>query len=461
MKFYELISNLNKLVLDWSKLHFGEITREEIEQYVNDEKWQEFRESLKGLNNPQKYEKLKQWLEQNNNSRKAQVQVTNYVNALLRGGQITMPYPNEHACRLRSPDEFDDFSRDTREHEGKEYSVIYGYINDESYEQAYRYDNETWTPDAARTHCQNHDGTFEPARPREEQREQNESEEGENMEYKLCKHWWQDRYILEHGPMKYHYDLFIGDKQYVLDDNLVEVNKTEGGSRRPYSKKFVEELNEITYLQPNTPGNPTKDTACWMQVVDEGEVVVQEHDDKTTFKFDGKLLSDRWTVKKKFENTNLYVFTNKTNLSRHKLCAKRMKVELISRDDDDNLVIEGLIIGEGTWNGHFWPSEVIESVGLDTVLGLHVDVGVDHEDKHEDVGQIMEAEWIEEDRGWWVKAVIEDEEAIQLAESFETPGWSIEAMVYEDPVRRMIVEITEMDRVVLVPDPASRVSFVD
>jgi len=79
-----------------------------------------------------------------------------------------MPYPNEHACRLRSPDEFqkDSFRRIKREHKGKEYSVIMGKLKDESAmtEQAYRYPVDTWSEDEARKHCQDHDGIeFAPA----------------------------------------------------------------------------------------------------------------------------------------------------------------------------------------------------------------------------------------------------------------------------------------------------------
>jgi|GEM_PF-1375573 len=79
-----------------------------------------------------------------------------------------MPYPQEHACRLRSPDEFqkDSFKRTKRKHDGREYSIIMGRLKGETTmtEQAYRYPRDTWTVDQARSHCKSHDGkTFEPA----------------------------------------------------------------------------------------------------------------------------------------------------------------------------------------------------------------------------------------------------------------------------------------------------------
>lgn len=83
-----------------------------------------------------------------------------------------MPYVNEHACRLRNPDDFqkDSFRRIDRDHVGKKYSVIMGKLKgDEAMtEQAYRYNEETWTVSDAKNHCESYDGTFEPAGKRDD-----------------------------------------------------------------------------------------------------------------------------------------------------------------------------------------------------------------------------------------------------------------------------------------------------
>jgi hypothetical protein len=97
------------------------------------------------------------------------------------------PYPNEHSCRLRDPETLDIVGSGTREHDGKTYRVIYGKPKGEkdagSMEQAYRYPIETWTEDQARKHCQEHDGSFEPATKEKEvdkvEKNQGEEEEGE------------------------------------------------------------------------------------------------------------------------------------------------------------------------------------------------------------------------------------------------------------------------------------------
>lgn len=89
-----------------------------------------------------------------------------------------MPYPNEHACRLRDPDAFapGSFRSMQRVHGSKPYRVIMGKLRDRSgpenpmVEQTYRYPADMWTPDEAMAHCRDHGGhLFEPAtRPERE-----------------------------------------------------------------------------------------------------------------------------------------------------------------------------------------------------------------------------------------------------------------------------------------------------
>jgi len=76
-----------------------------------------------------------------------------------------MPYPNEHACRLESPDKFDKFNRKNCEqkHDEKCIDVIYGIKGGKSKIQALRYPKDVWSADAARSHCKEKEGTFEAA----------------------------------------------------------------------------------------------------------------------------------------------------------------------------------------------------------------------------------------------------------------------------------------------------------
>jgi hypothetical protein len=74
--------------MNWKSLYFGHVARQEIQNYVKDPEWQALRIALKGSTLKHKYTSLSAWLKVNNNSRAAQVQVTNYVTALSRGGLI-------------------------------------------------------------------------------------------------------------------------------------------------------------------------------------------------------------------------------------------------------------------------------------------------------------------------------------------------------------------------------------
>ena len=71
----------------WQQLHLGKLTRVEIATAVDDDEWQRFRVSLKGKTTSEKYLCLIWWLS-THKTRRAEIQVTNYVNALKRGGQL-------------------------------------------------------------------------------------------------------------------------------------------------------------------------------------------------------------------------------------------------------------------------------------------------------------------------------------------------------------------------------------
>ena len=74
-----------------------------------------------------------------------------------------MPYPNEHSCRIRDPDDFQSESF-RRIKEGK-LSIIIGRLKGktETTTQAFRYPIEDWSETEARVHCENQNGSFEPA----------------------------------------------------------------------------------------------------------------------------------------------------------------------------------------------------------------------------------------------------------------------------------------------------------
>jgi hypothetical protein len=74
--------------MNWKQIN-PKVTKTEIEQYCTEENWQRFRRlMLKDVPLGRKYMLLNKWLETHKNSRESTVQVSNYINALKRAGQI-------------------------------------------------------------------------------------------------------------------------------------------------------------------------------------------------------------------------------------------------------------------------------------------------------------------------------------------------------------------------------------
>lgn len=78
---------------------------------------------------------------------------------------ITKPYPNEHACRLKDPGKYSKFARKNcfRKSDGKCIDFIFGIADGKSETQALRYKKDVWSAAAAKSHCGKKGGTFEAA----------------------------------------------------------------------------------------------------------------------------------------------------------------------------------------------------------------------------------------------------------------------------------------------------------
>lgn len=83
-----------------------------------------------------------------------------HVNQLLPeviDDEISMPFPNEHACRISSPSQFVRFRRNNNT---SPHTVIGFKAGGGSSLQSFRYPTSSWTADRARAHCQRHEGSF-------------------------------------------------------------------------------------------------------------------------------------------------------------------------------------------------------------------------------------------------------------------------------------------------------------
>jgi len=83
-----IISEGGSQIMDWNKLIFDKYNIKTILQIVKNKDWQKIRKSMLKTSLEFKYKTLKKWLIFNGYSFDSKVQVTNYVNALKRGGLI-------------------------------------------------------------------------------------------------------------------------------------------------------------------------------------------------------------------------------------------------------------------------------------------------------------------------------------------------------------------------------------
>jgi hypothetical protein len=83
-----IISESRSQIMDWNKLIFDKYNIKTVLQIVKNNDWQKIRKSMLKTSLEFKYKTLKQWLIYNDYSFDSKVQVTNYVNALKRGGLI-------------------------------------------------------------------------------------------------------------------------------------------------------------------------------------------------------------------------------------------------------------------------------------------------------------------------------------------------------------------------------------
>ena len=87
-------------------------------------------------------------------------------------------------------------------------------------------------------------------------------------------------FVLEHNPLK-------------QDKSFAYINKSNG------NKSWLERGEEIERIEPGQPGNPTKNTSCWIQLLDSGDIVVLENTDQIKkIEFKGKKLKGVWILKR-------------------------------------------------------------------------------------------------------------------------------------------------------------------
>jgi len=297
-----------------------------------------------------------------------------------------------------------------------------------------------------------------------------ELEKIEDSEVVFTKHWASGNLDSD----DFHYDLFFSDKQFVLNDDITKVKKVSCSKRKPYKVNFTETLDEkFTLIPTNQVGSMSKDKPSWIKKIFKEKCEVFEGENCYALKYDDNVLCIKEDGEENIwessiikyneccDNNDYIDFSTDSKEVELNFESITIDVDFIEEDSDGNYIAKGNIISEGAWNGVYFPNNVLQEVSKEHMECIKVDVGESHEDKLEDVGDIQSIEYKKGERGWYIEALIEDEEAKKLIDNMDTPGFSIETILMIDTNRRIVEEVKEISCVVIVPNPACKVCYIE
>ena len=133
----------------------------------------------------------------------------------------------------------------------------------------------------------------------------------------LHRRYWLDpqHKINRFGPTEEVYDLTILDGNKLVHYSISEDPADSfgfAGYKTDIDKKIID-IKEQTKIEPKTMLNPSKNTPCWIELIDSGNCeIYQNSPEFLKVKFKGKVLNGLYTAKKE-ENTAFWLFeTSKT-----------------------------------------------------------------------------------------------------------------------------------------------------
>jgi len=102
----------------------------------------------------------------------------------------------------------------------------------------------------------------------------------------LQHHWWMAEVKpVRVGPSTEHWDLRIEwDKQkplihWILQDNPLAVDETVAIFDWCDDHGWMKKGEKLEYIPPGKPGNPTRDTPAYIEIIDKGQVRIYESSD--------------------------------------------------------------------------------------------------------------------------------------------------------------------------------------
>lgn len=266
--------------------------------------------------------------------------------------------------------------------------------------------------------------------------------------------WYRGPKIVRGGPSYEEFDMKIGNMQFRLDkDPLKETSMSAKEEDQVLRPQFWKPQEKPIELKPNTPENEKPNTPAFLVTHTSGTVDILE--DKSMFKkFDFKSgLSGIWIMKRTSPQGVWDFERSKSQEQEMKITLSKPFVESY-KETKEGLEVPGVAISPGVWNGLYFSPEVV----LDRPERiLNIPVCVEH-NLNRKVGKPKSVSVDGENVN--VTSLITTPEGIKFAKE-EAKGYSIDAVLKIDPVRRIIEEIKEYVELTLTASPACSVCKIE
>jgi hypothetical protein len=284
------------------------------------------------------------------------------------------------------------------------------------------------------------------------------TEETQMADFTLIHHWWGN------GELYEHYDLFINTSpqtHIVLGKNPMKETEFKAVQRKPYTEDFWQKGTILEQIAPGQPGNPSDDIPCSIERVDMGKVAIYENaqqinnDWLARMEFFGSKLEGRWSFTSSVPNiwNTLKETTKLTDIFSLDI---RLNGNVGAwKETPEGLVVEGKALSFGVWNGMYWSPEVIKDSPISDFDNMIIDV--EHRNNQK-AGKILEKSLVGADIN--VKFLIDDYETAQKIKDGEYKGLSIDAIVFGDPIRRVITGVKQYKRLTVCHSPACKTCLI-
>lgn len=274
----------------------------------------------------------------------------------------------------------------------------------------------------------------------------------------LQHHWWGN------GEQYDHYDLFINTEpmtHLVFQKNPLKETEFKAQQREPYSEDFhLKGEKGAEDIPPGAPGNPSRDISAKVERIDTGKIAIYSNDQRldggwdVSMEFFGTKLEGRWSMSSSIPRI-WTVLKETVKLTGSILGDLGINGDIAGwKETKDGLLVEGTAISFGTWNGMYWSPDVIRAAPLKDFENLIIDV---EHDRSKAVGAVTKSAMTGSEIQ--VQALITDYETIAKIKSGDLKGFSIDATVMGDPLRRMVTQVRQFKRLTVCNNPACRVCF--